>query len=77
MPEELIAKIDKAAEEENRSRSEFLREAVKFYLEIRKYPMTPGQDPLVRKAIAIQNEIARRNSLPNWDSVSEIRKWRG
>jgi hypothetical protein len=42
VPEEFLAEIDKAAKEENRSRSEFLREAVRLYLEIRKNPVTPG-----------------------------------
>ena len=65
IPEELLVEIDKAAEEENRNRSEFLREAVKFYLEVRKSRMTPGQDPRIQKAIAIQDELARRDALPN------------
>lgn len=38
--------------------------------------MTPGQDPRIQKAIAIQNELARRDTMLGWDSVSEIRKWR-
>jgi len=73
---ELLAEIDKAAAEENRSRSEFLREAARLYLEVRKEKITPGQDPRVQKAIAIQNTLARQDILSKWDSTAEIRRWR-
>ena len=76
IPEEFLAKIDKAAEEENRSRSEFLREAARLYLEIRKTPPPPGQDPRIQKAIAIQDTLAHQDTLMDWDSTAEIRKWR-
>ncbi len=76
MPEELLAEIDKAAAEENRSRSEFLREAVRLYLKVRKAKITPSQDPRIRKAIAIQDALARQDTLPKWDSTAEIRRWR-
>lgn len=76
MPEEFLAEIDKAAKEENRSRSEFLREAARLYLEIRKSSITPGQDPRVQKAIAIQDTLAQQDTLEEWDSTVEIRKWR-
>jgi metal-responsive CopG/Arc/MetJ family transcriptional regulator len=76
IPEEFLAEIDKAATEENRSRSEFLREAARLYLEIRKNPVTPGQDPRVQKAIAIQDMLAHQDTLPEWNSTVEIRRWR-
>ena len=76
MPEEFLAEIDKAAAEENRSRSEFLREAARLYLEVRKTQTTPGQDPRVQKAISIQDALARQDTLPKWDSTAEIRRWR-
>lgn len=76
IPEEFLAEIDKAAEEENRSRSEFLREAARLYLKIRKTPITPGQDPRVQKAIAIQDILAHQDILMEWDSTVEIRRWR-
>ena len=74
--EELLAEIDKAAAEENRSRSEFLREAARLYLEVRKAEISPGQDARVQKAIAIQDALARQDTLPKWDSTAEIRRWR-
>ena len=76
IPEEFLAEIDIAAKEENRNRSEFMREAARLYLDVRKTYITPGQNPRVQKAIAIQDEIARRDTLKGWDSVAEIRKWR-
>lgn len=76
MPEEFLAEIDKAAKEENRSRSEFLREAARLYLEIRKASMIPGQDPRIQKAIAIQDTLAQQDTLEEWNSTVEIRKWR-
>ena len=76
MPEEFLAEIDKAAKEENRSRSEFFREAARLYLKIRKNPVTPGQDPRVQEAIAIQDALAHQDALPEWDSTAEIRRWR-
>jgi CopG family transcriptional regulator/antitoxin EndoAI len=76
IPEELLAEIDKAAAEENRSRSEFLREAARLYLEVRRVKITPGQDPRVRKAIAIQDALALQDTLPKWDSTAEIRRRR-
>ena len=74
--EELLAEIDKAAAKENRSRSEFLREAARLYLEVRKAKITPGQDPQVQKAVTIQDALARQDALPKWDSTAEIRRWR-
>lgn len=76
MPEELLAEIDKAAAEENRSRSEFLRKAARLYLEVRKTQATPGQDLRVQKAIAIQDALARQDILSKWDSTAETRKLR-
>ena len=75
IPEDFLAKIDEAAKEDNRSRSEFLREAARLYLEVREI-QTPGQDPRVQKAIAIQDALARQDALKNWDSTAEIRRWR-
>ncbi len=77
MPEDFLAEIDRAAKEENRSRSEFLREAARLYLKIRETPVTPGQDPRIQKAITIQDALAHQDALPEWDSTAEIRRWRG
>ena len=76
IPEEFLIEIDKAAKEENRSRSEFLREAARLYLKVRETPITPGQDPRVQRAIAVQDTLAHQDTLAEWDSTAEIRRWR-
>ncbi len=76
MSEEFLDEIDKAAKEENRSRSEFLREAVRLYLSIKKSNATRGQNPIVQKAIAIQDMLAKQDKALDWDATSKIRKWR-
>ena len=75
IPEDFLTKIDEAAKEDNRSRSEFLREAARLYLEVRKIQV-PSQDPRVQKAIAIQDALAHQDTLIKWDSTAKIRKWR-
>ena len=76
MPEEFLFEIDKAAKEENRNRSEFLREAARLYLRVRKNARIPGQDPRVQKAVAIQDALAHQDTLAEWDSTAEIRRLR-
>ncbi len=76
IPEEFLAEIDEAAKEENRSRSEFMREAARLYLEVRKAKTTPGQDPRVQKAISIQDALAHQDTSVKWDPTAEIRRWR-
>lgn len=66
LPEELLAEVDRVAKEEDRNRSELLREAVRLYLEVRK----------VRKAAAVQDALALQDTVENWDSTAEVRRWR-
>lgn len=78
IPDELLSLIDETAKEEHRSRSEFLREAVRAYLEMKRTPLKlpRNKDPQILQAIKIQNEIAQKDSTPDWNSVQEIRRWR-
>lgn len=76
MPKEFLDEIDRAAKEERRSRSEFIREAARLYLRIRKNRMLPGQDPQIQKAIAVQDALAGQDTAAEWNSTTEIRKWR-
>ena len=76
LPEELLAEIDRAAQEEHRTRSEFLREAARLYLDVRKARRTPGQDPRVQHAVALQEALAQQDTLLDWDATTEIRRWR-
>lgn len=76
IPEEFLAEIDKVAKEESRSRSELIREAARLYLKMRENRKPPVQNPMVQKAIAIQDTLADQDTAVEWDSAAEIRKWR-
>ena len=41
MPDKFLQEIDKTAENENRSRSELIREALRFYMKENKYVSNP------------------------------------
>jgi metal-responsive CopG/Arc/MetJ family transcriptional regulator len=75
LPPSLLEEIDQAAGAEQRSRSELLRDAARLYLQRRRLNSKPGDDPIVRRAIAVQQAIALHDSVA-WDGVSEIRRWR-
>lgn len=78
MADELLGLIDKSAKQEHRNRSEFIREAVRTYLGINQTrdKLSRRQDPQILQAIKFQDEIAQRDSTPDWNSVDEIRHWR-
>ena len=77
MPQEFLAEIDRVAEEERRTRSELLREAARFYIQAHQTQHRPIDDPRVRWAVDVQDELARMDKLiPGWDSTAEIRRWR-
>ncbi len=59
MSDDFLNEIDEVAKEENRSRSELLREAVRLYLKVKKSNTTRGQNPVVQKALAIQDILAQ------------------
>lgn len=75
IPEQFLEEIDHIVEQEHRNRSEFFREAARLYLQVKKAQVTPGQDPIVQRAIAIQDAIAHQDTA-KWDGTAEIRKWR-
>ena len=74
--EDSLNEVDKIAEEEKRSRSDLLREAINIYLKNRKEQSTPIKNSRVINAITIQDSLAYQDTLKDWDSTSEIRKWR-
>ena len=47
-PKEFLAEVDRIARDEQRSRSELLREAMRVYIEVRRNKSRPGDDPRVR-----------------------------
>ncbi len=75
-PDEFLAQVDRIARQEQRSRSELLREAMRLYIEVRSGAARPGDDPRVRAAIAVQDAIAQAAPGSGEDSVEELRRWR-
>jgi len=76
IPDEMLSELDQTAKEDHRSRNEFIREAVRLFLRVRKSPSMPSQDPRVRKAIAVQDALAAGDTAKDWDGTYEIRNWR-
>ncbi len=76
LPDELLAEIDRLAEEERRSRSELLGEAMRLYIEARRLNKGPGSDPDVRQAVAVQDALAQLSPGHGEDSSADIRRWR-
>ncbi len=76
IPDEMLSELDQTAKEDHRSRSEFIREAVRLFLQVRKSRSALNQDPRIRKAIAVQDALAASDTAKHWDGTHEIRKWR-
>jgi len=75
-PREFLEQVDLVAREEHRSRSELLREAMRLYIEMRRGQRRPGDDPLVRSAVTIQDDLARVAPGTDEDSTADVRRWR-
>ena len=75
-PDAFLAEVDRIAREEQRSRSELLREAMRVYIEVRRSRPRPGDDPEVQAAIALQDALSRKSSGAGQDSTADIRRWR-
>jgi len=72
IPEEFLAEIDRVAAEENRSRSELVREALRQYVELRARPRRPIDDPRVQRALQVMDEI-RKIPSTGPDSTETLR----
>ena len=76
LPDELLKDIDAAADEENRSRSELIREASRQYLAgkaaKRKRPI---DDPRIRDALNAMDRISKKMDA-RFDSTKVVRKMR-
>lgn len=75
-PDEFLAEVDRVAQEEQRSRSELVREALRFYIGLRREQEPPGTNPFVRQAIRIQDRLSQAAPGTGQDSTADIRKWR-
>ena len=76
VPEEMLSELDHKAREDHRSRSEFIREAVRHFLELKKAPDVPGRNQRIREAVSVQDALAKEDSSKDWNGTEEIRKWR-
>jgi len=76
VPEEMLCELDHEARQEHRSRSEFIREAVRLFLEVKKSKTIPGRISQIQNAVAVQDSLASTDSVQNWNGTEEIRKWR-
>ncbi len=75
LPEEELRKIDDFARKDSFSRSSFIRQAMRFYMEQTK------QKEEERKCYQGMQQAALnihkfREKAGNWDGAAEIRKWR-
>ena len=75
-PDEFLAKVDHIAREEHRSRSELIREALRFYIGLRQEQGRPGSNPVVRQAILVQDRLSHVAPGIGQDSTADIRRWR-
>ena len=75
-PDEFLAEVDRIARDEQRSRSELLREAMRVYIEVRRSTRRPGDDPRVRAAVATQDTLSRKAPGAGENSVTDVRRWR-
>ena len=75
LPEPFLAEVDRVAEEEHRSRSELVREALRQYLATQR-SSRPGDRPGVRRAMASMDALSRLHPGTGEDSTDEIRAMR-
>jgi metal-responsive CopG/Arc/MetJ family transcriptional regulator len=75
-PDELLAEVDRIANEEHRSRSELVREAIRLYIEKRRKPGKPGDIPHVRQAVTTQDALSSLTHGAGEDSAADLRRWR-
>jgi predicted nucleotidyltransferase len=75
-PSEFLAEVDRIAQEEHRSRSELLREAMRLYMEMRRGEKRPGDVSRVRSAVMAQDTLSQVAPGTSEDSAADVRLWR-
>ena len=75
-PDEFLEEVDRTAQEEHRSRSELVREALRVYMGLRQEQRLRGLAPLVRQAVMVQNRISDAAPGSGEDSTADIQRWR-
>jgi len=75
-PDEFLEEVDHVADEEHRSRSELVREALRRYIEARRRSARPGDLPGVRAAMESIGALAQAAPGSGEDSTEDVRYWR-
>jgi len=75
-PEEFLEEVDRIADVELRSRSELIREALRYYMGARQRGVRPGDVPQVRAAVESMNALAQVAPGSGEDSAEDVRYWR-
>jgi Arc/MetJ-type ribon-helix-helix transcriptional regulator len=75
-PDEFLVEVDRVAQQEQRSRSELVREALRLYMGLRQDRGYPRASPLVRRALVVQDSLGKVSPGFGEDSTTEVRKWR-
>jgi metal-responsive CopG/Arc/MetJ family transcriptional regulator len=75
-PDEFLVEVDRVAQEEHRSRSELVREALRFYIGLRQDQGQPGSNPFVRQAVMVQDRLSHATPGTGQDSTADVRRWR-
>jgi metal-responsive CopG/Arc/MetJ family transcriptional regulator len=75
-PEEFLAQVDEVADNEHRSRSELIREALRQYIATRGTVQRPIDRPEVRAAVESIDALAELMPGTGEDSTQDVRYWR-
>ena len=73
--EDILEEIDLIAKEKGKSRSALLREAAERLIkEYQQVKMEETRRRKIKQAIDVQDRLRKKSG--QWDSVTELRKWR-
>jgi len=75
-PKEFLMEVDRLAEQEHRSRSELVREALRLYIGFGQAGRYARTNPLLRQALAVQDDLSRLSPGTGEDSTVDVRRWR-
>jgi len=72
---DLLKAIDDAAEEQGKSRSQFIREATaKYIAEHEQVKKEERRKQAFARAVEVQDRLRKKSGA--WDGGAEVRKWR-
>jgi len=75
-PEEFLEDVDRLAQQEHRSRSELVREALRLYMGRSGAGKYAGANARMRQALAVQDDLSRLSPGAGEDSTADVRRWR-